>query len=231
MDIDGLGEKVVHQLADVDLLQSFGDVYKLKQHANQILTLERFGQTKLDNLLDGIEQSKQRGLARVLGSLGIRHLGSKAARIIAQHFGEIDEIAKATVEGLQDFLVSGQKSGIGPQIAQSLHEFVNSDAGKQIIADLKDAGVNLTEDKIQQPTDSPFLGKVVVITGSFENFDRKDLTEKLQNLGAKVTSSVSKKTTLVIAGEAAGSKLSKANELGIEVWDETRLTQALDFDA
>ncbi len=227
MDIDGLGEKVVHQLADVDLLKSFGDVYKLKEHANQILTLERFGKTKLDNLLDGIEQSKQRGLARVLGSLGIRHLGAKAARIIAQHFGDIDEIAKASVEELQDFLVSGQKSGIGPQIAQSLHQFVNSEAGKQIIADLKASGVNLTEDKVQQPTDSPFLGKTVVITGSFADYDRKALTEQLQNLGAKVTSSVSKKTTLVIAGEAAGSKLSKANELGIEVWDEAKLTQTL----
>lgn len=227
MDIDGLGEKVVHQLADVDLLKSFGDVYKLKEHSNQILTLERFGQTKLDNLLTGIEQSKQRGLARVLGSLGIRHVGDKAARIIAQHFGHIDDIAKATVEELQNFQVMGQKSGIGPQIAQSLHDFLASDAGKQIIADLKQAGVNLTEEKLAQPVDSPFLGKTIVITGSFAAYDRKELTEQLQNLGAKVTGSVSKKTDLVIAGEAAGSKLTKAAELNIEVWDETKLTSEL----
>ncbi len=151
MDIDGLGEKVVHQLADVDLLKSFGDVFKLKDHAGQILTLDRFGQTKLDNLISGIEQSKQRGLARLLGSLGIRHLGTKAARIIAQHFGDIDAIAKASVDELQDFEVMGNKSGIGPQIAQSLHDFLASDAGKQIIDDLNDAGVNLTEDKVAQP--------------------------------------------------------------------------------
>ncbi|HCD34562.1 MAG TPA: DNA ligase (NAD(+)) LigA, partial [Phycisphaerales bacterium] len=195
MDIDGLGEKVVHQLADVDLLKSFGDVFKLKDHAGQILTLDRFGQTKLDNLISGIEQSKQRGLARLLGSLGIRHLGTKAARIIAQHFGDIDAIAKASVDELQDFEVMGNKSGIGPQIAQSLHDFLASDAGKQIIDDLNDAGVNLTEDKVAQPQDSPFVGKTLVITGSFADYDRKALTEQLQNLGAKVTGSVSKKTT------------------------------------
>lgn len=227
MDIDGLGEKVVHQLADADLLTSFGDVYKLKDHANQILTLERFGQTKLDNLLTGIEQSKQRGLARVLGSLGIRHVGDKAARIIAQHFGDIDTLMLQSVEALQDFTVMGQKSGIGPQIAQSLHDFLASVVGQQIIADLKAAGVNLTEEKIAQPADSPFLGKTIVITGSFEKYDRKELTEQLQNLGAKVSSSVSKKTHLVIAGEAAGSKLSKAQELGVEVWNEAQLTEAL----
>ena len=227
MDIDGLGEKVVHQLADVDLLKSFGDVFKLKDHAGQILTLDRFGQTKLDNLISGIEQSKQRGLARLLGSLGIRHLGTKAARIIAQHFGDIDAIAKASVDELQDFEVMGNKSGIGPQIAQSLHDFLASDAGKQIIDDLNDAGVNLTEDKVAQPQDSPFVGKTLVITGSFADYDRKALTEQLQNLGAKVTGSVSKKTTLVIAGEAAGSKLAKANDLGIEVWDEAKLTETL----
>ena len=227
MDIDGLGEKVVHQLADADLLKSFGDVYKLKDQANQILTLDRFGQTKLNNLLACIEQSKQRGLARLLGSLGIRHLGTKAARIIAQHFGDIDAIAQATVEQLQDFQVMGNKSGIGPQIAQSLHDFLASDSGKQIIDDLKIAGINLTEEKVAQPVDSPFVGKTLVITGSFNDYDRKELTEQLQNLGAKVTSSVSKKTTLVIAGEAAGSKLTKANDLGIEVWDEAKLTQTL----
>ena len=226
-DIDGLGEKVVHQLADADLLKSFGDVYKLKDQANQILTLDRFGQTKLNNLLACIEQSKQRGLARLLGSLGIRHLGTKAARIIAQHFGDIDAIAQATVEQLQDFQVMGNKSGIGPQIAQSLHDFLASDSGKQIIDDLKIAGINLTEEKVAQPVDSPFVGKTLVITGSFNDYDRKELTEQLQNLGAKVTSSVSKKTTLVIAGEAAGSKLTKANDLGIEVWDEAKLTQTL----
>jgi DNA ligase (NAD+) len=227
MDIDGLGEKVVHQLADVDLLKSFGDVFKLKDHANQILTLERFGQTKLDNLLAGIEQSKQRGLARVLGSLGIRHVGDKASRIIAQHFGDIDQVSQATVEELQDFEVMGQKSGIGPQIAQSLHDFLASEAGKQIITDLKDAGVNLTEVKVEQPANSPFAGKTIVITGSFDQYDRKELTEQLQNLGAKVSSSVSKKTHIVIAGEAAGSKFSKAQELGIAIWNEQQLTEAL----
>ncbi|MBL4699614.1 MAG: NAD-dependent DNA ligase LigA [Phycisphaeraceae bacterium] len=227
MDIDGLGEKVVHQLADVDLLKSFGDVYKLKDHASQILTLERFGQTKLDNLLAGIEQSKQRGLAKILGALGIRHVGTTAARILAQHFGEIVAIQLASVEELADFQVMGNKSGIGPQIAQSLHDFLASDAGKQIITDLQTTGVNLTEEKILQPVDSPFAGKTLVITGSFDNYDRRELTSQLQGFGAKVSSSVSKKTHLVIAGQAAGSKLSKAQELGIEVWDEAKLTEAL----
>lgn len=223
MDIDGLGEKMVHQLADADLLQSFGDIYQLHTKRDAILKLDRMGEKKADNLLAGIEQSKSRGLARVLGGLGIRHVGSRAATVLAQHFGNIDAMRDATTEAL------AQINDIGPITAESVHHFLHSDAGERVIQELKDAAVDLTETQRSpaSASDSPFAGKTIVLTGSLEHYDRKTLSDKLEALGAKVSSSVSKKTDLVIAGEAAGSKLDKANTLGIDVWDEAKLLETL----
>lgn len=231
MDIDGMGEKVVIQLCDAGLIKSFGDIFRLADRREDVLQLERFGETKLANLLAGIEASRQRGLERVLAGLGIRHVGARAAQIIARHFRDIDRLLAAGEDDLADFEVAGEKSGIGPQIASSLFRFLHSGPGEQVIGELRQAGVNLAA--VQPPVpavaagDTPFAGKKIVITGSFTGFDRKDLTEKLESLGAKVSGSVSKKTDIVIAGEAAGSKLDKANELGVEVWDEAKLMAAL----
>jgi DNA ligase (NAD+) len=235
MDIEGLGEETVHQLADAGLLQSFGDVYRLKDHRAKVLELERMGEKKVDNLLAGIEDSKSRGLARVLAGLGIRHVGSRAAQTLAIHFGSLDALAAATQEELANFEVDGKKSGVGPEISTSVHSFFHGAAGKRIAAELKAAGVSLGTPGTPQPAamqaSSPaaqtFLGKTIVLTGSLESFERADLTEKLEALGAKVTSTVSKNTDIVIVGSDPGSKLAKARELGVKVWDEAKLLQAL----
>jgi DNA ligase (NAD+) len=224
MDIDGLGEKLVHQLADAGLLRSFGDIYRLTDHRDALLALERLGEKSVDNLLAGIEQSKSRGLARVLAGLGMRHIGSRAARVLAQSFGSIDKLMAASEDDLAAI------DDVGPVMAQSVVEFFAADSGRQTIADLTSAGVKLSEDKPHPAVaaaDSPFAGKTIVLTGSLETFTRPRLTQKLEALGAKVSGSVSKKTDLLIAGDEAGSKLDKARELGVEVWDEATLLAVL----
>ncbi len=221
MDIEGLGEKSVHQLADAGLLRSFGDIYLLHRHRDQLMELDRMGEKKMENLLAGIEESKTRGLARVLAGLGIRHIGSTAARILAETFGNVDALMGANVEEL------AAVEEMGPITAGSVHQFFHDRAGRHVIEELKEAGVDLTAPKRQKPKgDSLFSGRTIVLTGTLERYDRKALEEKLTALGAKVTGSVSKKTDLVIAGEKAGSKLDRARALGIEVWDEARLIEA-----
>ncbi len=241
MDIEGLGEKMVHQLADAGLLQSFGDVYRLAGQREKMLELARMGERKCDNLLAGIEASRKRGLARVLAGLGVRHVGARAAQTLARHFGDIDKLKAASLDELQNFTVSGKPSGIGTEIAGSLHQFLHAPAGQQIIAELQQAGVDLTEKSRQltgvaddaagvtgaSATPSPFAGKTIVITGTLATFERSDLKARLETLGAKVTDSVSKNTSLLIVGENAGSKLAKAEQLNVEIWDEERLLKEL----
>ena len=151
---------------------------------------------------------------------GIRHIGASTARAVCMHFKDIDGLAQASVEDLEAV------PDVGPIVAASLHHWLTGEAGKETIEKLKAVRVDMTSHEFgEQPAaeDSPFAGKTIVLTGSLENFTRDELKDKLQSLGAKVTGSVSKKTDLVIAGEEAGSKLDKANSLGIEVWDEDRL--------
>lgn len=222
MDIEGLGEKVVHQLSDAGYLNTFGDIFTLAEHREQLLELDRMAQRKVDNLLAGIEQAKTRGLARVLAGMGIRHIGASASATLAGEFGSIEALMDATVEQLAEI------EDIGPITAESLHQFLHSDAGRHVIDELKSAGVDLTAPKRTAPAaDSPFNGKTVVITGTLESIGRKELTDKLKSMGAKVSGSVSKNTDLVIAGEKAGSKLSKAQQLGVEVWDEQALLKSI----
>ena len=231
MDIEGLGEKVVCQLADAGLVNNFGDIYRLKDRTADMVDLERMGVTKVDNLISAIEASKSRGLQRVLAGLGIRHVGGRASQILAENFGSIDNLIAATEEQISEFEVDGEKSGIGPEIAKSLYQFLHSDAGHHVIDELTEAQVDLTAPKrpsgSAQTSDSPFNGKTIVLTGTLDNYDRKTLSQKLESLGAKVTSSVSSNTDLVIAGSSAGSKLDKATALGVETWDEARLIAAL----
>jgi DNA ligase (NAD+) len=159
----------------------------------------------------------------VLAALGIRHVGSRASSLLAQAFGAIDALAGASEENI------AAVPEIGPVTAESVHRFLTSKTGEKVIGDLKAAGVKMTAPKKAAPVPgtSPFAGKTIVITGTLENFDRKELSEKLEALGAKVSASVSKKTDVVIVGENAGSKLDKARELGIQTWDEKHLIQAL----
>ena len=225
MDIDGLGEKLVDALIEHDLVHHFAEIFTLK--AEQLADLPRMGEKSAANVVEAIDKSKQRGMARALGSLGIRHIGTATARTLAMHFENIDTLTAAEEEALTEV------PDVGPIVAASLHTYLHSQVGKDTLTALRNAGVDLTSREYQQraeappPEDSPFAGKTIVLTGTLENFTRPELTEQLQALGAKVTGSVSKKTDLVIAGEEAGSKLDKAQKLGVEVWDEEQLMKNL----
>lgn len=222
MDIDGMGEKLVDQLVDAGLVHHFADIFTLKR--DQLLKLERMGEKSADNLLKAIEEARGRGLARVLAGLGIRHIGHTAAKTIARHFPDADALLEASVEELMEL------PDFGEVTAPTLHAYLHSKQGRDTFVRLKKVGVDLKSSLYsarKKAIDSPFAGKTVVLTGTFEHFKRNELTEKLESLGAKVGGSVSKSTDLVIAGEEAGSKLDKAKELGVEIWDEKRLLKAL----
>ena len=226
MDIDGLGEKAIHQLADEGLLKTFGDVYNLHTQRDKLLELDRMGEKKVENLLAGIEASKSQGLARVLAGLGIRQIGSSSSAALAQHFGDIDALTHADPDAI------AQVEDIGPITAQSIHDFLNSPAGQHLITELKDAGVKLSEEKLVIPTadasgDNPFAGKTIVITGTFESFGRNELKTTLTRLGARVTGSVSENTDILLAGDKAGRKFAKAESLNIEIWSEQQLLSKL----
>ena len=222
MDIDGLGVKLIDQLLAEKMVSHFADIYTLT--AERLSGLERMAEKSAENVITGIEQSKARGLARVLGSLGIRHIGSSTARSVCGEFEDIEALSAADEERLAEVM------DVGPIVAASLRAWLTSAVGQETIASLRAAGVDLTSREFGQNTgdsDSPFAGKTVVITGTLEHYKRDELKRALEALGAKVTGSVSKKTDLLIAGESAGSKLDKAESLGVAVWDEAKLREAL----
>ena len=224
MDIDALGEKTVHQLVDAGLLKNLGDIFRLHQHRDAMLELERMGEKKVDNLIAGVDAAKSRGLRRVLAGLTIRHVGSGGAQRLTQAFPDIDQLLEASEETLADI------DDVGPITAQSVRHFLDSDVGRATLEDLRRESVDLTETVAAPPpeaADSPFNGKTIVLTGTLENWTRPNLKAHLETLGAKVAGSISKNTDLLIAGAKAGSKLTKAESLGVEVWDEARLTDAL----
>lgn len=228
MDIEGLGEKTIDQIRAESgaPLARFADIFLLKNHRDELLALDRMGEKKVDNLLAGAEAAKSRGLARVIGSMGIRHLGASNAKNLARAFPDIRALMGATQDQLSEV------EGFGPIRARVVHEYLHSEAGRAAFAALEKVGVDLTSREYAAPSAqrSAFSGKTIVLTGTLDSFEREALKEVLESLGAKVTGSVSKKTDLVIAGESAGSKLEKARELGVEVWNETALLAALPAD-
>lgn len=223
MNIDGLGERVITQLFEENLIKDVADIYKLTQE--ELLGLERMGEKSVTNLLNAIEASKENSLERLLFGLGIRHVGAKAAKILAQNYEHIDQLARATEEDLKSI------NEIGEKMANSIATYFELPEAQELIEELRNSGVNLAYKgpKLQEAAaqDSLLAGKTVVLTGKLEQLTRNDAKEKLELLGAKVTGSVSKSTHIVIAGEDAGSKLTKARELGIEIWNEERLVQEL----
>ncbi|MGG3467693.1 NAD-dependent DNA ligase LigA [Neobacillus pocheonensis] len=219
MNIDGLGEKVISQLFAEKLISDVADIYKLTRE--QLLALERMGEKSVSNLLKAIEASKSNSLEKLLFGLGIRHVGAKAAKTLAISFGTIDKLAAAS----KDDLIAINE--IGDKMAESIVAFFEQEEAGELVQELMTAGVNM-EYKGAKPvtaeeSDSIFAGKTVVLTGKLEQLSRNEAKEKIEALGGNVAGSVSKKTHLVIAGEDAGSKLAKAQELGIEVWDEEKL--------
>ena len=230
MDIDGMGEKVIEQLVDAGLVKTLGDVFKLHERRDEVLELERMGEKKAENLFAGIEAAKERGLGRALAALGIRHVGSTASRILAQQFRTIDNLLALSQDDIATFQIDGSESGIGPEIAASLHNFLHSDSGSAIIAELREAGVvlELPEQETSAALSSSLAGKTLVVTGTLEKYSRKEIEELIAQHGGKTTSSVSKSTGYLVAGEKAGSKLDKATKLGITVLSEIEFEKLIE---
>jgi DNA ligase (NAD+) len=224
MNIDGLGEKVISQLFEHDLVRNVADIYKLNR--DELLQLERMGEKSVDNLLEAIEKTKDNSLERLLFGLGIRFVGAKAAKTLAMEFETVHKIVEATEEELVAV------NEIGEKMAASIRRYFSTQEVLELINELESLGVNMNYKGLKAPSesevsDSPFVGKTVVLTGKLEQLTRGEAKEKIEALGGKVTGSVSKKTDLVIAGEDAGSKRTKAEELNIEIWDEEKLIEAV----
>ena len=215
MDIEGLGEKVAEQFFNQGFFKSIPEIYSLLDHRDEIIQLDGWKEKSIDNLINAIEKSKEQSLERVLFGLGIKEVGAKMAKTLARKYYHIDALMQASVEQLLEI------DDVGPIVANSIVEWFNNEKHQEIIAKLKDLGVNFEyKGQMVQAANSYFSGKTVVLTGTLTSMGRKEATEVLENLGAKVTGSVSKATDVVIAGTEAGSKLDKANALGITVIDE-----------
>lgn len=213
MDIEDVGEKLIDQLVDKGMVKTFADLYRLTKE--DLLELERMGDKSAQNVVDSIQKSKQQGLDRLLAGLGIRHVGNRVAYVLASHFGSLDAIGKASEQELSSV------HEIGPAIADSVHDFFHNEAGEKTIAALKEVGLDPKMEKPKRPAGGlPLEGQTVVVTGTLEKFERKEVEDLIVKLGGKASASVSKKTSLVLAGESAGSKLAKAKDLGVEVIDE-----------
>lgn len=224
MNIDGLGPRVLEQMYDKDIIKNVADLYFVTEE--ELLTLEKIKEKSANNILTAISQSKNKSLEKLLFGLGIQHVGAKAAKLIAEEFGTIEQIMVAEKETINAI------DTIGPVIADSIEKYFSNEEVKELVVELKRAGVNT--DYLGQTAEdlasveSPFKDKVIVLTGKLTHFNRNEAKEKIEALGGKVTGSVSKKTDIVVAGEDAGSKLEKAEKLEITVWNETQMVEAIE---
>ena len=221
MNIDGLGEKKVEAFYKAGILTSFEDIYKLHNRHDEILSLEKFGEKSYQNLIDAIENSKKNSLEKLLFGLGIRQVGEKAAKILAKRFKTMDNLINASVEDLSDIKDIGEITAIG------IVDFFKSESNRNMIDILKLFGVNMEYIDTASNRITPFMDKTVVLTGALTIYTRDEATAILENLGAHVSTSVSNKTDYVIYGEKAGSKLKKANELGIATLTEEEFRNML----
>ncbi len=271
MDIEGLGEKTVDQIRATALpkdderrlaagvppeakripLDTFADVFRLKDHRETLLTIERMGEKKVDNLLEGIEAAKSRGLAKVLAGMGIRHVGDATAKALARQFKSLEDLLEAEEPRLRPKTLKKDEAarlgfpldpkdrvetGLGNETAPAVHAYLHSKVAARTFRELEEAGVDLKSHDYRPPNaggraagapESIFDGKTIVLTGTLENYEREALKEVLEKLGAKVSGSVSSKTDLLIAGESAGSKLDKAKELNVRIMEEPELLKEL----
>ncbi len=219
MDVDRLGTKLIDQLVDAGKLRTFADIYRLTK--DDLVGVERMGEKSAENVLAGIEASRSRGLDRLLAGLGIRHVGNTTGRDLAAALGSLDALRNASEEEI------AAVHGIGEVIAKSVRQFFDSDAGREAIEQLQAVGIDpkvvpqAPSGAPAEPTpEQPLAGKTVVATGSFEGFTRDEIEQRIRDLGGKASASVSKNTSLLVAGEKAGSKLAKAKALGVETIDE-----------
>lgn len=219
MDIDGLGISVIEQLVDRGYLKNISDIYYLKKE--EIASLKKNGQKFAQNLIDAINKSKDNDIEKLISALGIRHIGSKAAKILAKRYGSMKELMNASIESLS--LVDT----IGGISAKSIYEFFHQEQTVDLIEKLKNAGVNMKSKEDIEQNDGRFVGKTFVLTGTLEKYSRDEASEIIERLGGKTSSSVSKKTTYVLAGEEAGSKLTKAEALGVKIISENEFDEMI----
>ncbi|MEO1008949.1 MAG: NAD-dependent DNA ligase LigA [Planctomycetota bacterium] len=255
MDIDGLGEKTIDLIRGSDIpLDGFADVFRLREHADALRELDGLGERSVELMLAGIEDAKGRGLARVLAGLGIRHVGESTARALARLFADLGALldvdeemlrpktlnkSRARELGLPEDPKERDETGLGATTAPIVHAYLHSEAATRLFDELREVGVDLASRDYVDPgargaeagADNAFAGRTFVMTGTLERYERNELKDVLEGLGARVTGSVSKNTDVVVAGAKAGSKLAKAESLGLEVWDEARLLEELPADA
>ena len=219
MDVDGLGDKLVDQLVDTAQVNTLADLYHLKLES--LANMDRMAEKSAVNLLEALERSKTTTLGRFLFSLGIRHVGEATAKELARHFGQLDAIMVASEDALL------QVADVGPVVAHSIRTFFDQPHNREVVQALRDAGVTWPEGEALAPTEMPLAGITVVLTGTLQSMGRDEAKEKLEALGAKVAGSVSKKTHYVVAGAESGSKLDKAQALGVPVLDDSGLALLL----
>ncbi len=217
MDIEGLGPSLIDQLVDKGLVQNVSDLYFLE--AEDLSALERMGDKSAENLVAALGNSKNNALARLVFALGVRHVGVRAAEVLAEQYSSMDALAKATVEELE------QIDEIGPKIAESVVQFFQQEENLRIIEKLCEAGVKMSEERIQAGEELPLQGKTFVLTGTLQNMTRNEASEVIKKAGGKVASSVSKSTDYVVVGESPGSKYDRAQKLGIAILNEDEFTR------
>lgn len=222
MNIDGLGEKVIAQLFREELVHTIADIYRLDK--DELLKLERMGEKSVSNLLNAIETSKENSLDKLLFGLGIRFIGEKAARILAEEFGTMDKLQHAKFD---DLLLIDE---IGEKMADAVVQFFSEEEAAHLLEELRELGLNMEyigPRQAMQSSDTVFSDKTIVLTGKMEDFTRKEAQERIEAHGGFVTGTVSKNTDIVVAGEAAGSKFDRAKKLGITIWNEQQFEEAL----
>jgi DNA ligase (NAD+) len=213
MNIDGLGEKIVDQLIEKNVVKDFADLYKLDLES--LADLDRMAEKSAQNLVDEIATSKSNSLARLVYAIGMPFVGERTAQLLAEHFGSMDKLAAASAEQLMEV------GEVGPKVAEGVREFFSESANRKLIEHLRAAGVNMKEERAA-PISAKFAGKTFVFTGTLANRTREEAEALVAAHGGKAGGSVSKKTSYVVVGSDAGSKLEKAKSLGVPVVDETQ---------
>jgi len=221
MDIEGLGDALIDLFVDKRFITHFSDIYKLKDKRDELIQIERLGEKSIDNLIKSIEKSKSQSFAKVLFAIGVRYVGAGAAQKITDHFNSIDDIIAAGEEEISSIYE------IGPSISKSIKQFFSNKNNVKLIEELRKSGLTFTSEK-KEIVQSALTGKTFVLTGTLSSLSRDEAGARIIALGGKVTSSVSKNTDFVVAGEKAGSKLSKAESLGVKVLDENTFLKMLE---
>ncbi len=215
MDVEGLGEKLIEQLVDSGLVKSIPDLYRLT--LEKLVALERMGEKSAQNLIDALAASKDRDLSRLLTGLAIRHVGTRTAEILAEQFNSMDRLLAASAEDFEGV------HEVGPIMAASVHQFFANADNRALIAELRKLGLKMESSLRPKPVSEQLAGKTFVVTGTMERYSRSEIESLIKQHGGRVSGSVSKKTDFVVAGAEAGSKLDKAQQLGVAVISESEL--------